>query len=578
MTCDEILARWDDGDRSPDVAAHVASCPDCRALLAVDEKVRGWKTVPKTSEAAFMERLREKMKRPAAIRVAGPSAPAVWPRLAAAAVFIAALGAAFWLGRTTHPQVHRKETAANPTPAPRPAPVPKPIPTPLPTPGPAPQPAPPRPVEDADKKEFKGRLMAAAAGTGAGRDAFLSQIRSGTDRSRWISALRSPDAAERSAAVTIASVARDAAVAPDLAIAGARGDERAIAAIGDIGGPAAVPALASLAGVRGRREAVESALAATGLPEAAETLAALGAWSNEAAWRRLGNAAAPAIAARLRQNGEARVPAITAAGWAKAEGAVPELIKLLSRRDSREAAINSLASIGGPRAAAALAEIADEFDEELLKALKAVGPGREALEKRLLDVRLAPTDRARAARTLVALGDHAAEPALITALDSPEIRGDAALALGDLKCEAAVPGISKLLRERRFRDSAAEALAKIGSAKAIPALALASRDRSFREEALRAMTAIRSPEAVPYMIAALGDRDLAGAAIDSLGAIGDTRAVLPLIGMLDSERGGQALDALRKITGQKLPGKTDAWVRWWKANMKSGKSFDFSCF
>lgn len=573
MTCDEILARWDDGDRSPEVAAHVASCPECRALLAVDERVRGWKSIPKTSEAAFLERLREKMKRPELVRGTRPAirtAPAAWPRLAAAAVFLAAVGAAFWLGRASHTEVRRNETAS------KPAPVPQPVPGPKPVMAPTPKPAPLRP-EDTERSEFKSRLMAAAAGAGAGRETFLSKIRSGLDRSRWISALRSSDAAERGAAVTIASIARDAAVAPDLAVAGVKGDERAIAVIGQIGGPAAVPVLASLAGVRGKRDAVESALASTGQPEAAEMLAVMGAWSNEAAWRRLGNAAAPAITSRLKQNGEARLSAITAAGWARAEGAIPELTKLLLRDDTRSAAIEALAAIGGPRAAAALAAEANTYDEAILKALKVVGPGREALEKRLLDVRVAPPDRARAARVLVALGDHEAEPALITALDSPDIRGDAASALGDLKSVAAVPGISKLLKERRFRGAAARALAKIGSATAIPALGLASRDGSFREEALGAMTAIRSPEAVPYMIAALGEPDLAAAAIESLAAIGDPRAVLPLIGLLESSRAGQALDALKKITGQELPGKTDVWVRWWKANLK-GKKSEFAVF
>ncbi|MEK7466922.1 MAG: HEAT repeat domain-containing protein [Planctomycetota bacterium] len=573
MTCEEFLELWDRGDRSPEVAAHVASCPECRSVLAVDGRVRSWQpAMPMPTETQFLESLRSKLEGRPAPRLRGPrpsaSGPGTWLRFAAAAVLLAAMGAAFLLGRASRPP---EKAAPRPiADAPRPAPVPQPVESPAGT-----GEIKPKPLPD-PKAEFRERLMAAAAG--AGRDAFLLQVKGGMDRARWIAAFRSSDEKERGAAVTIATILKDAALAPDLAAAAARGDQSAIKALGEIGGPESVAVLASLAGVPSRRASVEEALAATGRPEAGEALAAIGAWDNEAAWRRLGETAAPAIVSRLKSSGGTRYSAIRAAEWARAKGAVPELTKLLAKRETAPAAARALSAIGGWKAAGALAAVADDFDTEMIELLKKTEGGRAAVERRLLDVRVSATDRTRAARTLVAMGDHAAEAALMDALDSPEIRAEAARALGDFKCEAAVADLVSILDERRCRDAAAEALAKIGSVKAIPALIAASRDRSFYEEATRAIATIGSPEAVPHLISALKDRDLSSLATTALGAIKDARAILPLIGALEGPNAGEAFKALQSITGEKLPSRQDAWVRWWKARSKNGRTFDLQCF
>ncbi|KAF0246990.1 MAG: hypothetical protein FD180_213 [Planctomycetota bacterium] len=577
MTCEEFLALWDRGDRSPEVAAHVASCPGCRALLAIDGRVRDWQpALPASSEAEFLAKLRSKIESRPAPRLRGPrpvaSGPAHWLRFAAAAVLLAAMGAAFLLGRASRaPETKEAAPVAGLGDAPKKDVEPPPDPD-----GSSPDPeVPPDPVPDKPKSDFRDRLMAAASG--AGREAFLAQVKRGVDRARWFAAFRSPDAKERGAAVTIASIVKDAAMAPQLAVAAAKGDENAITVLGELGGIESVVVLASLAGMPGKREAVVEALAATGRPEAGDALAAIGAWKSEAAWRRLGQAGGPAIVARLRLGGDAALAAVDAASWSRSARAVPELAKLLGKAGTREPAAKALAAIGGKQAFAALAEAADEDDEVILAALKTMS-GRDAVEDRLLDVRLKSPDRVRAARVLMKMGGQESVPALIRALESPDLRDVASEALGALRDESAVPALVGLLSERRHRPSAAAALGRIGSPTAVAALTAASRERSFYEEATRAIAAIAAPESVPHLIAALGERSVAPAAIAALEKIRDARAVLPLIGALGTENAAAAHRALMVITGEKLPGRQGDWVKWWKAKHKDGKNSLVTCY
>lgn len=567
MTCEEFLELWDRGDRAPGTAAHLAECPACKALLAVDDRVRGWKApVPAGTDAEFLAKLRAKIEnKPAAPRLRGPrpaaSGPAPWLRFAAAAVVLGAMGASFLLGRASRVP-ERKEAppvagVGEGTKKPVVPAVPR-------EPDPVEQPEPER-----QKSDFRDRLVAAAAGTG--REAFLARVKGGVDRARWFAAFRSADAAERGAAVTIASILKDAAVTPQLASAASRGDDKAIVLLGELGGADSVAALASIAGIPGKRDAAVDALAATGRPEAGEALAAIGAWKAEMAWRRLGPAAGPALVARLRNGGTGALPAIAAAAWARAERAVPELVKLLAKEETHEAAAQALAAIGGTAALEALAAEADPGDEAVMATLKEEQV-RKAVERRMLDVRVKAPDRLRAAQVLLALGDKGSIRALIDALDSPDLRETAAVALGMLRAEDAIPKLSALLGERRHRTVAAIALGSIGSPQALPALVAASRDRGFYSQATRAIALIAAPESVPHLIAAIGDRDAGEAAIVALGKIRDARAVLPLIPALEGENAEAALKALRSITGEKLSGRTADWVRWWKTKNKDARN------
>lgn len=567
MTCEEFLELWDRGDRAPETASHLAACPACKALLTVDDRVRGWKApVPAGTDAEFLAKLRAKIEnKPAAPRLRGPrpaaSGPAPWLRFAAAAVVLGAMGASFLLGRASRVPERREAPPVAGT-GDRPAkPVPPVVP---PGPGPVEQPAP-----EKQKSDFRDRLVAAAAGTG--RDAFLARVKGGVDRARWFAAFRSSDADERGAAVTIASILKDAAVAPQLAAAASRGDEKAIAVLGQLGGAESVAVLASLAGVPGKRGAVVDALAETGRPEAGEALAALGAWKAEAAWRRLGPAAAPALVARLRAGGTAALSAVDAAVWAKLDRAVPELARMMDKPETRAAAIRALAAIGGPAAIEALAQAADAGDKDVMAALKLV-PARVAVEKRMLDVRLKAPERLRALQAVLALGEKESVPAVIRALESPDLREAAVTGLGNLRAEEAVTAVAAFLQDRRLRDLAAEALGRIGSRKALPALVAASRDRGFYAEATLAIAAIAAPESVPHLIGAIGDRDAGTEAIAALGKIKDTRAVLPLIAALDGQNSAAALRALQAITGEKFPARQSDWVRWWKSKNKDTKN------
>ncbi|NUN50689.1 MAG: hypothetical protein HUU15_17925, partial [Candidatus Brocadiae bacterium] len=55
--CDGMLARRDDGDRSPEVLRHVSECPECRRMLEVDAAVREWAPAAAADPAAFVRRL-----------------------------------------------------------------------------------------------------------------------------------------------------------------------------------------------------------------------------------------------------------------------------------------------------------------------------------------------------------------------------------------------------------------------------------------------------------------------------------------------------------------------------------------
>ncbi|MBI2921904.1 MAG: HEAT repeat domain-containing protein [Planctomycetes bacterium] len=533
MSCEDFLSRWDDGDRSPEVAAHVAACPECSSLLAVDARVKAARIRVVSGEGEFVERLRS--------RLAPARRP--WVRLAAAAAVLAAVGAALFADRRgTEPVV---------APA-----VPGPVTA-------AKEPAAP------GAKPFRDRLVEAAAGIG--RDEFLAGLRQGVERARLTAAFRSDDPEERAAAVRVAGVLKDPTLAAELAYLASRNDLSAIAALGEIGGVESVAVLAALAGAPERRAAVERALAATGRPEAAEALAAMGAWKNAAAWAVLGEAAAPALAARLRAGGEARAAAFVAAAWARPAALVPELARLLPRAATREAAARTLRAIGGPKATESLALAAVGAEDPVTAALR-TPEGRGALERRMLDARLKPLERGRAARTLGLLGDPEAVAGLERALGAPEVRAEAVAALGALRSDKAVPALAALLGDRKSRSAAAAALARIGSPDAIPALAAAARDRSFSDEAVRAIAAIESPRAVPVLLDALANRETAVLAMEALARLKDPRAIVPLIGALDGEHSKTALESLHAITGQKLPARKTDWLRWLRTRPKEGAS------
>lgn len=533
MSCEDFLSRWDDGDRSPEVATHVASCPECASLLAVDARVKAARVGGLSEEGEIAERIRGRLvpaRRP-------------WVRIAAAAAVLAAAGAAFFAngkrGISTPPGAGDGPREATKVAAP------------------------------AEPRPFRDRLVEAAAGIG--REEFVAGLRQGVERARLTAAFRSEDAEERAAAVRIAAILRDPTLAAELAYLASRNDLSAIAALGETGGVESVAVLAALAGAPERREAVERALAATGRPEAAEALAAMGAWKNAEAWAALGEAAAPALASRIRAGGEARDAAFAAAAWARPTALVPELARLLPRAATREVAARALRAIGGSKATEALALAASGTDDAVTAALRSP-EGRAALEKRMLDARLRPLDRGRAASTLGLLGDAEAVAALERALGTPEIRAEAVAALGAIGSETAVPALAALLGDRKSRSAAAAALARIGSPDAIPALAAAGRDRSFSDEAVRAIAAIESPRSVPFLLAALANRETAVLAMEALAKLKDSRAIVPLIGALDGEHSKKALESLQSITGQKLPARKSDWLRWLRTRPKEGAS------
>jgi HEAT repeat protein len=526
MTCENWMGRWDDGDRSPAVMAHIGACPECGAILALEAKIRALPAALVTSESAFLATLRARMSR----RIP-------WWRLATAAAVLAGAGAAIFAGRdplpVETPGGWRPPTATAAPPAVRPS--------------------------------FAQRLRRAAEGSGA--EEFLVELETGVGRARLVASLRSPDLEERVAAATMAGQLGDPALAPELASLAARGNRAAIRALGRIGGIESVAVLAALAGQKDLKADVVEALAATRRPEAAEALAAMGAW-DAPGWATLGESAGGAIAARLRAGGDVEA-VLRAAGRSRAAGSVPEVARLLGNATLRGPAAQTLAAIGTPSAISALADAVSGTDDAVVGALRTAG-GRAEIERRAADRRLRVNDRVRAVRTLGWLGDAKAVPALVKACDSPELRAEAVASLGALRDPAALPALTSALSDRGSRAAAALALARIGAPEAIPALAAAARDHGFRAEAAAAIAAIQSPLAVPALLDLVGDRSVAGTVIEALGRLRDERALPALIVALEGEHREEAHSALKSITGKDLPARRSDWVRWYRARPREG--------
>lgn len=198
---------------------------------------------------------------------------------------------------------------------------------------------------------------------------------------------------------------------------------------------------------------------------------------------------------------------------------------------------------------------------------------------------------------------------LIAALkDSDEdIRGTAAKVLGNTKDSLSlIPLINALQDPSAFvRHSAAEALGKVPDARSVEPLILALQDESWsvRYQVAITLGGIGDARAVESLITALQDKESivrSGAvqglskikdvrvfdalinelnsedsrvrlkAVEALGNLGDGRAVDYLIPVLKDDEEwavrGQALEALRKITGQAIGSDEEKWLKWWRKN------------
>jgi|GEM_PF-3196745 len=264
----------------------------------------------------------------------------------------------------------------------------------------------------------------------------------------------------------------------------------------------------------------------------------------------------PALVAALKSNSALRWAAVMSLPGTAPE-AIPALAEMLEDPDLlvRFAAAKALANYGPAAAEAvpALVEVINDPDHDtqyaVFDALVKIGGSQARLAQKLGEAD--PQVRAGAAITLGMYGPAAAQavPALLEVANDndPSVRHAVITALGDIGDSQAVPALIEAFHHSDLvtRIGAVEALIKLGP-KAAPA--------------------------VPDLIDAIDDEfeQIGWSALEALGAIGpEARAAVPvLIEQLENEDRlfrSNAVDALKKITGQDFGEDAAAWRQWWES-------------
>jgi len=336
-----------------------------------------------------------------------------------------------------------------------------------------------------------------------------------------IAALRDAEQNVRWSAVQALGQLRDEqAIEPLLALCEDQDmQERAVAALGQIGRPAALALIAALR--EGRRQVRIGAARALGQIGGAHALEAL------------------LVCLRDDKDRIVRAGAAMALGQIGGAEATDALVDVLEEdRDKivRARAAISLGQIGGERAVKALTEtLKDRYEDEAVWRMAIGALGRIW--------RLPP---------LVRLGHKDAT-----------IRRDAAVALGQLRDEQALEPLKAALRDRNegVRHRAISALGRIWGLSQL--VRLGDDWATERKEAAAALGQLGDARAVEPLIAALRDGDAAVrlAATEALGQLEDEQAVQPLIAALgDDDRQVQrgASEALKRLAPWAIPGLISA--------------------
>jgi len=245
--------------------------------------------------------------------------------------------------------------------------------------------------------------------------------------------------------------------------------------------------------------------------------------------------------------------------------------------------------------------------DEALGAIRSIGPrATPELLRAVEDLGRPAGLRAFAAAALAELKDSRAVPALISSLQdaNKDVAEEGARALGKIGDRRAVDPLIPLLTHTQLSvaSAAAEALGSLRDPRAVQPLlsalpvwnerhwgGLAAELRNFAQDprvvpalvdqlhrngdvigAATVLGELRSSAAVDALIPHLKDSQPARcSAAEALGLIKDIRAVGPLINALTSETDGTAeayeIEALQRITGQRLGSERRRWLEWWKA-------------
>lgn len=178
--------------------------------------------------------------------------------------------------------------------------------------------------------------------------------------------------------------------------------------------------------------------------------------------------------------------------------------------------------------------------------------------------------------------DPRAGPALVEILadKSPVNRGNAARAIGDTGFKKGLPALEKVYENDKETEGvrlfAASSAAKLGSNKGLRVIGklAESKDAEIRKRAVYFLGKYGGSNDVPAVAKLLADADtgVREDAVEALRLIAKQKADDAVLGALVAavandhyKARAAAMNALRELTGQKLPNEPKAWQDWWAA-------------
>ena len=371
---------------------------------------------------------------------------------------------------------------------------------------------------------------------------------------------------------------------------------RAVEAIGQIGGKAALPALLQAldddnwsVGRQNIVEAIGNVVGDAALPALLQALEHedqfVRQYAAEAIGQIGGDAALPALLQALEHEDQfVRQCAAEAIGQIGGEAALLALLKVLEDENSvvnsqtlslrlldnnlhvRKTVVKAICQIGGEAALPTLLQALEDEDFQVRQyAVGAIGKiGGEALPT-LLQV-LEHEDSSVLRQTVVMaigqIGGKAALPTLLQALEDEDfhVRQYAAEVIGKIGGEAALPALLQTLKDEDWymRKTVVKAIGNIGGEAALPALlqALEDKDKDVpRYYAVEAICKIGGEAALPTLLQVLEHEDssvLRQTAVKAIGNIGGKAALMALLKALENKNSDvrkEAVEAIGKIGG-----------------------------
>jgi len=278
-----------------------------------------------------------------------------------------------------------------------------------------------------------------------------------------------------------------------------------------------------------------------------------------------------------------------AASWALTQVGKPAADPLLEaakdeNRTIRFRALYTLVEMKDPRAVQPLIDLLnDPKATKPWRIVRLLGrTGDERAVEPLIDYLISQSDNSFSQRGVLEALEKIGRPPkdlaplLKTLKDKDRMtRVHAAVTLGKMKDPRAVEPLIDTLKtdpESWVRGAAAEGLGHVGDARAVePIIKFIKTSEGHREYAVLALGQIGGDKATDTLLMLLNDksRKIRDCAAAALGEIGDRRTVPRIMELLEDpgyQAPYSAYDTLRKLTGQKVTGRRQDWLKWWAEN------------